>query len=578
MSQCSRWFRLFGHCAVLLLGIALVSTPAGLQPTTSTHAQTEEPMPGWTPGEPITDGNLDALAPELVIDTLGVSHVVYVVTDFADIGNVFYRNNRGGVWSEPVPISSHTRTEAGGGNTMVAIGSATISNTVHLAVAFQGRESSGRRRIWYRESHDGGVTWLPEEEATEHSGVHPALVLDATGTPHLVYVRSDENQLVIYYATKGADGQWGAEHIGFDVDRNPDITSTQTPTGQWLHVAFQSQPGQTSSQDEMQVLTRSRAPDGTWSHPDQRMRDIAQYPSITSDRISSVYTVWSARAPDVDVDPFFSFSPNNGGSWEAPTNVGSETSDLGQRPDIARSPASGMLAVVWEDDYQTRQFEFDIFGRMSADGGSTWSPVQPIFQGAGGSGSAALAANPTGGFRTVWDDGIYGKLRIFTSAYNDPGAAPPTVIPTVEPPTVAPTVAPTVPITPTIPVTPTVAPAPQLSSNYASGAPGSFFTITGSDFPAVPTGTLTINGQELGSIPIGSTGEFTFLLSTTVSTPPGIYLVNVAAGAANASTSFTLNATAALRPRDTTIVGTPIAVPSQVRPATSLLYLPVLVR
>jgi hypothetical protein len=164
---------------------------------------------------------------------------------------------------------------------------------------------------------------------------------------------------------------------------------------------------------------------------EERDRDIALYPKLASDHATAIYAVWSAKEDGMDIDPFFSVSTDNGRSWGGVTPVGTQSSDVGQRPAIARSPATGTLAVVWEDDYEASEFKYDIYGRMSTDSGATWSELQTVFRASGGSGSANIAANPTGGFRTVWDDGNTGKLRVFTSGYNDstPGSAPPVTPP-----------------------------------------------------------------------------------------------------------------------------------------------------
>jgi len=47
---------------------------------------------------------------------------------------------------------------------------------------------------------------------------------------------------------------------------------------------------------------------------------------------------------------------------------------------------------------------------------------------------------------------------------------------------------------------------PGLVINYCSGAPGSFFTIDGSDFPPDSTATIAVNGNMLGTIHTDSSG------------------------------------------------------------------------
>jgi len=64
-----------------------------------------------------------------------------------------------------------------------------------------------------------------------------------------------------------------------------------------------------------------------------------------------------------------------------------------------------------------------------------------------------------------------------------------------------------------------------LNINYTSGSPGSFFTVTGFDFPANSSATITVNNQTLGIVPTDAGGSFTFLLSTT-NADEGSYFVS----------------------------------------------------
>lgn len=397
------------------------------------HAQAQVDL--WSVEERLTGAGVDSVGPDIVIDSQGVSHIVYTETDFGDNGIVYYINNRAGTWGSPIPISIDTRTEPGGGQKAVSIASYTNSGIVHLGIAYQARRGDGSRRILFRESGDGGQTWGPIETATTHTSLHPSFVYDDTFQPHLVYTKGGGGDLSVHYATR-INGTWVAEGIGNDVDRNPDIVYTRDTTNAlWLHVFYQTAKGFNSGQQNMRIVSRYRSPSGAWSSTAERDSDIAQYPKIATDHGQFVAAVWSAKEGGVDIDPFFSASSDNGRSWGSPLVVGTRSSDLGQRPAIARSPATGVLAVIWEDDYEASEFKYDIYGRMSTDGGASWSELQTVFRASGGSGSSNISANPTGGFRAVWDDGNSGRLRVFTSGFNDTGGSGP--LPTATPTQVA---------------------------------------------------------------------------------------------------------------------------------------------
>jgi len=79
---------------------------------------------------------------------------------------------------------------------------------------------------------------------------------------------------------------------------------------------------------------------------------------------------------------------------------------------------------------------------------------------------------------------------------------------------------------------------PSFSVNHSSGAPGSYFTVVGSSFPAGETISVEVNGFSLADVPSGVNGEFTLILSTT-SADEGNYQVS-GVGYPSASDSFRL--------------------------------------
>lgn len=74
---------------------------------------------------------------------------------------------------------------------------------------------------------------------------------------------------------------------------------------------------------------------------------------------------------------------------------------------------------------------------------------------------------------------------------------------------------------------------PQLQINYSSGAPGSYFTITGSGFTPNGTAFVVVNGRLLDQLPVDSNGTISFTLATTEAAQGFYHLrvsVNPAAG------------------------------------------------
>jgi len=112
-----------------------------------------------------------------------------------------------------------------------------------------------------------------------------------------------------------------------------------------------------------------------------------------------------------------------------------------------------------------------------------------------------------------------------------------------------------------------------LSINYLGGAPGSFFTITGFNYPPSSTASISINGTVLGTVPTDSSGNFTFLLQTSPTTDEGYYNVTASVNP-SATTHFKLDDTADVHPQAGS--GTVFPVPDGI--AYHALYLPMTVR
>jgi len=93
-----------------------------------------------------------------------------------------------------------------------------------------------------------------------------------------------------------------------------------------------------------------------------------------------------------------------------------------------------------------------------------------------------------------------------------------------------------------------VATNPSLQINYANGAPGSFFTVTGADFPTDSTASIQVNSLSVGTVPTDAEGRFTFLLTTT-NADEGAYFVTTSVDS-SATTQFVLNAAEPVRPQE----------------------------
>ncbi|MBI5566603.1 MAG: hypothetical protein HY870_17005, partial [Chloroflexi bacterium] len=125
----------------------------------------------------------------------------------------------------------------------------------------------------------------------------------------------------------------------------------------------------------------------------------------------------------------------------------------------------------------------------------------------------------------------------------------------------------------------------QVAINYPTGLPGSYFTITGENFPVSSTLTVTVNSVVLTTtLHVNETGGFIFFVNT-MGADTGSYTLtaggtsglkgNIAlAAVSNASVSFTLLPAAPLRIQEGG--GSTISIPAGLAQPLTYLYLPLL--
>jgi hypothetical protein len=105
---------------------------------------------------------------------------------------------------------------------------------------------------------------------------------------------------------------------------------------------------------------------------------------------------------------------------------------------------------------------------------------------------------------------------------------------------------------------------PPLSINHASGAPGSFFMITGHGFPPNRTASFVVNSYKFGEVDTDEAGDCFFLLGTEQA-DEGRYVVTATIDP-SASTSFVIASDEPVHPQEGS--GTIFQVPSGIAYAT----------
>jgi hypothetical protein len=403
----------------LLLSVALLAS--GLTMPTPRVAQAAD---GWSSAEQLTNDEI-ALFPDIVVDSQNVTHIVYTQTpDFNSSRIVRYINNRGGSWSAPVTLSA-----PGLFADLGRLSTVTLNGQVNLALVFKAKTgNNSTSRIYYRLSSDGGATWSAQEQISNVTSYEPAVLLDDTGQPHVVFTHNPGTALDMAYITK-VNGAWTGPVLlntsATAFNRDTSIGYTRANGTLTLHVLFMG--GKTGSETDKHIFSVRKVGAGAWEAPRQRQSNAGGgFPKLVTDFQSKVYGVWQVDSSAYFYEPYASRSLDDGTNWTTPQAVGSLTGDIGQVPAIART-ASGKIAVLWEDEYRTSDGKRDIFARVSEDDGANWSAVQDISPSPGYSRNVAATANDAG-FQAAWHDERKGAYQIYTSSYPvgpiGPGATP----------------------------------------------------------------------------------------------------------------------------------------------------------
>lgn len=114
---------------------------------------------------------------------------------------------------------------------------------------------------------------------------------------------------------------------------------------------------------------------------------------------------------------------------------------------------------------------------------------------------------------------------------------------------------------------------PELLMQYTTGAPGSYFTVAGQNFPPNETATISVNGRIMGTTAVNGDGRFLFIL-TTANADEGTYFVTASVNP-TVTKQFILSATEPVRPQEES--GDTFDVPVGIA-FNDFIYLPAILR
>ena len=297
---------------------------------------------------------------------------VYVVWQNLDNGDVFFAfsTDNGQTFSSPANISNNTGESR----------NPQISSQGNNVYVVWEDFTPGISDIFFAFSTDNGQTFSSPQNISENDG--ESFFPRISSQENNVYVtwadesfRSTPGNSDIFFVRSADNGQTFSspqnisENDGISTD--PQISSQGNnvyvvwednafPLRPDIFFAFSTDNGQTFS-----------SPENVSQNPRSSFN-----PQISSQG-NNVYVVWGDDSPIPNPDIFFAFSTDNGQTFSSPANISKNTSDSF---DPRISSQGNNVYVVWIDNKDTPNSNFDTFFVRSADNGQTFSNPENISQ------------------------------------------------------------------------------------------------------------------------------------------------------------------------------------------------------
>ena len=288
-----------------------------------------------------------------------------------------------------------------------------ISGNIHVVWE---DNTPGNWEIYYKRSTDGGLTWTTKRLTwTARYSQNPAIAIDSSGNIHVVWQDNTSGNYEIYYkrSTDGGTTWQPPKRLTWSSgdSENPAIAIDSSGN---IHVVWEDD---THGNYEI-YYKRSTDGGSTWNT--QRLTwnyGNSVDPAIAIDSSGNIHVVWANDQLFYDYEIYYKRSKDGGTTWQPPRRLTWNSYDT-YDPAIAID-SSGNIHVVWE--YYTSYNNYEIYYKMSTDGGSIWQPTKRITWNTSNSYDPAIAIDSSGNIHVVWHDYTPGNSEIYYKRSTDCG-------------------------------------------------------------------------------------------------------------------------------------------------------------
>jgi hypothetical protein len=355
---------------------------------------------GWGPTKRLTWTSGASTQPAIAADSSDNLHLVWV--NFTP-GNaeIYYKKSMdgGATWSAGKRL---TWTPGDSSDPALAVDP---SRNPH--VVWQ-ENVSGNREIYYKKSIDGGATWSDSKRLTTNSGnsLKPALAVDTSGNPHVVWHDHTPGNAEIYYR-KSQDGgaSWSESRRLTWNSGHSYVPRVAVDSSGKVHVAWSDwTPG--SSEIYYKNSTNGGA---IWSSSKRLTWNSGQsyYPQIAAESPDNLHIAWNDEMSG-NRETYYKKSTDGAASWSASQRL---TWNFGESWNLELVVDSSKDLHLLRVD--TTPGSMQVFYKKSTNGGASWSAGERLSWTSSDIYELGMAADPSGNVHVVWEDGELSDLEIY---------------------------------------------------------------------------------------------------------------------------------------------------------------------